>query len=219
MNREPMFNIAERSPVWLASSLVILYAATVLLPNEMVRVPLTASILMPLETSGRGVFEQVFSLLAHGFAHGSWSHVLMNSAMIVAFGVVTIRGAKLLSASQGRPAKGEMKFILIFLVGVCVGGMAQWLQWAIVSGSQVGALGASGGASALFATAAWAMGGKKKLLSFGVGWMFINLLLVVAEPIFGIAIAWAAHLGGYLAGAALAPLWVRAESTGFSITR
>jgi len=214
-----MFNIAERAPVWIAFVLIIIYAVTVYLPGSLSSNLVTACILMPIDVVGRSVFGQVFSLFGHGFVHGSWTHVLTNSGMIVAFGVVTIRGAKLQAAAKGRPAKGELKFLIIFLIGVCVGGAAQWLQWAAIGGTQVGALGASGGASALFATAAWAMGGRSKLISFGLGWMFINMILVIAEPIFGVAIAWAAHLGGYIGGAVIAPLWVRANSSGFSITR
>ena len=61
MTREPMFNIAERSPVWLASLLVILYAATIFLPSGLVRAPLTASILMPLDSVDRGIVEQALA--------------------------------------------------------------------------------------------------------------------------------------------------------------
>ena len=223
MNKEPMFNIAERAPVWLAGILIVIYAAILYLPNILTSAAVNFMILKPLGTFGRSNFDQAFSLLGHGFLHGSWSHVLMNSAMMIVFGVATIRGAKLLAASQGMPAKGEAKFLLVFLIGIIAGGLAQWLYWSVInivqSGANVGALGASGGASALFATAAWAIGGKDKLIAFGIGWMFINLIIVLAESIIGISIAWAAHLGGYIGGALIAPFWIRANSAGLSFTK
>lgn len=219
MTQEPLFNIAERAPVYLCAILILIFAATSYLPTGLILSALNACVLVPLDIQGRDTAGHGFSLLAHGFLHGSWSHVLMNSAMIVAFGVVTIRGAKLFAASRGKPAKGELTFIIIFLLGVVGGGLAQWLYWASIGSVSSAALGASGGASALFATGAWAMGGQKKLLSFGLGWLFINFVLVVAEPLLGVSIAWAAHIGGYVTGAILAPFMIRANSTVFSVTR
>ena len=158
------------------------------------------------------------SLFGHGFLHGSWTHLLMNIGMLVVFGVVTIQGVKLHATTRGRRSNGIVEFFAIFLFAVVIGGLAQWLQWSVMN-AQGSALGASGGVSGLFATAAWAMGGKKKMLQFGVGWLVINLVLIFAGELLtgGAGIAWASHLAGYAAGAMLAPFMVRPNSTGFSI--
>ena len=108
---------------------------------------------------------------------------------------------------------------MIFLAGIVAGGLAQWIWWSLPGVSQASAIGASGGVSALFATAGWAIGGRALMTRWAAGWAAVNVLLVLTEPMIGIGIAWAAHMGGFLAGMVLAPYCVKAGSTGFSITR
>jgi len=222
-HKEPMFNIAEPAPLWLAGVFLCIHAFTLIIPSSIEHFIAYYGILRPLNTLGVTGLSHGVGLWAHGFLHGSWTHVLVNSAMSIAFGVVTIRGIKLRQTTKGRAPKATLKFLCVFLMGVIGGGLAQWLWWTISGGSGhpvgTGALGASGGASALFATAAWAMGGRPQLLKFGLGWTLINIVFVVIGPSLGMNIAWAAHLGGYLAGAIVAPVWVLAKSTKFSVTR
>jgi len=45
----------------------------------------------------------------------------------------------------------------------------------------------------------------------------INIVMVFAEPLLGIKLAWAAHIGGYIGGMILAPIFVRAKSTQLGI--
>lgn len=219
MSKEPMFNIAERAPVWLAGIFIAVQAFVAFAPNGLVNALASPGVLLPWGQGGRSASEQLISLFGHGFLHSGWTHALVNAGMTVAFGVITIRGIKLRALSRGRPSSGEGQFLLIFIIGVIAGGLAQWAQWAFVGATQAAAVGASGGGSALFATAAWAMGGRSQLLRFGFGWVFINMIFVIFEETLGIRMAWAAHLGGYAAGAILAPLFVRANSTGFDVTR
>jgi len=52
------------------------------------------------------------------------------------------------------------------MFGVIAGGLAQWLWWAgIQADIRSAAVGASGGASALLATAGWAIGGRANFCS------------------------------------------------------
>jgi len=219
--KEPMFNISERAPIWLAGVFITIHGLVQIIPAFIETYLAYYWVLRPLTTPGLSVLTKPISLVMHGFLHGSWTHALVNSGMCVIFGVVTIKGIKLHQTSKGKPPKGDFKFLLIFLFGVIGGGLAQWLWWGLpVSGSTIGtaALGASGGASALFASGGWALGGKAKLISFGIAWTVINLVLFATDPLTGLNIAWAAHLGGYVAGALIVPFWVRKNSAKFKIT-
>jgi membrane associated rhomboid family serine protease len=225
--QEPVFNISEKWPLYLAG---ILIAVHVLVFHGQIaglgaaeRAAETWGVLKSADFPGQSGATKLVSLLGHGFLHGSWTHVLLNAAMLVPFGVVTIRGAKLLKVSKGRPARGNGAFLIIFFASVIIGGLGQLLYWSL-SGETGLALGASGGVSGLFASAAWAMGGKPQLLKFGFGWLMINAL-IVGLGLFagnllsgGAGIAWAAHLAGFAGGAIFAPFLVRANSTNFKVT-
>jgi len=217
--KEPMFNFSEKAPVYLTAVFILIYLLVQLLPAAMTNSLAPFLILRPLGTVGTDGLSHAMSFIGHGFMHGGWGHVIMNSGMIIVFGIATIRGIKLFSASKGKATNASLIFLLIFLFGVAVGGLFQWGFWAATNAqlTTTGAVGASGGASALFATAGWAIGGKDKVVQFGFGWGIINLVMVLAEPFIGISLAWPAHIGGYIGGMILAPIFVRANSTKLGI--
>jgi len=216
---EPMFNFSEPLPVYGAGLLIVIEAAMLFLPAGLTNAVARFGILRPI---GVGTLpEQIVTLFGHAFLHSGWSHVLMNSFLGIVFAIVMIRGAKVLATSKGKSISGTGAFLAIFFGGVVLGGLAQWIVWWLTNaplGSSM--LGASGGVSALFAAGGWAMGGRQKMLQFGLGWAAINVVLVFAGPMFfGSNISWAGHMGGYLAGMIIAPFFVRANSTGFSVLR
>ena len=208
--KEPMFNFGEKVPAYLAGVFIAIHIAVNFLPRAIDALLAPFLILRPLGVQGADFVSHAMSLVGHGFLHGSWSHVLMNSGMTIVFGIATIRGIKFKKAS---PSKANLSFMLIFLAGVIVGGIFQWGWWSASASINAAAVGASGGASALFATTGWAIGGRDKMLQFGLGWAVINIIMVVAEPVFGVSLAWAAHMGGYIGGMILAPILVKASST------
>lgn len=216
---EPVFNIKERTPLLLAAVLLAIHIAVTYGPSQIERSAEYWALLKSLNVPGQTGLMMVTSLLGHGFLHGSWTHVLLNCGMLVAFGVVTMTAAKLHATARGRRVSGNAAFFAIFFAGVIVGGLGQWLQWFVINDTGF-ALGASGGVSALFASAAYAMGGRKKLVQFGMGWLLINLIMIFAGGLLtdGAGFAWAAHLAGYVAGAVVAPFLLRPNSTGFSVT-
>jgi len=223
--REPMFNFGEKVPAYLAGILIAMFAFTMFLPKSLDQFFALFGMLRPLGTRGTDAISSAISLIGHGFLHGSWSHVLMNSGMIIIFGIATIRGIKMKSqgfrkvqAIRPKTVNPNLCFWAIFLAGVIIGGIFQWGWWSASATAQAAAVGASGGASALFATTGWAIGGRDKMLQFGLGWAVINVIMVVAEPILGVSLAWAAHAGGYVAGMILAPLWVQPKSTKLGLT-
>ena len=212
--REPILNIPEKSVVALVVPLIAIHFLAEL--PGMKEILREYFLLIPMETTIFNVspLRQTASLLGHGFLHGDLGHVLMNSAMILIFGIITLRSIKAL-----KPSGADLRFWLIFLLGVIGGGLAQWAAWAFTNTELASALGASGGASALFATAGWAIGGQKRLIGYGLGWVLLNIGMVLAESLIG-PISWAAHIGGFVIGALLAPYWVKPSSaSGTSILR
>ena len=218
--REPIFNFSEPSPVRFAGLLIALHALFHYTPLSRSETLGSLVVLRPAEVT-RG--EGWLSAVGHAFAHSSWSHVLLNAAMLVVFAILTMRGARALAVRRGKPARAVLVWVGVFLLGALGGAFAQWGYWTVLAQFFLSpdavylqsAVGASGGVSALFASGAWAMGGRDTLVKFGIGWLIINVVMVVFESILGVGIAWPAHLGGYLTGAVFAPLWVAAGVTGF----
>jgi len=217
--REPMFNFTEKAPAYLAGIFIAVQAVMMFIPGALFAALDKFGVLRPLGTSGTDLMSHSSSLIGHGFLHGGWGHVIMNAGMTIVFGIAAIRGAKLLATSKGKPSTATRDFFLIFFAGVIIGGLFQWGWWAVINAqlTATGAVGASGGASALFAAGAWAIGGRNKMVQFGFGWVIINVVMVLAEKFIGISIAWPAHIGGYIAGMILAPLFVKPNSTQLSM--
>lgn len=219
-SKEPFFNFTEALPAYIAGGLIALFFALQFLP-VLWRMAAPLVILRPFGFQGTSPAEQIFSLLGHGAAHGSFTHVLMNGGMIAVLGVATIKGARLRAISRGRSRSANFSFLTIFFFGIITGGLAQWLYWFIL-GAPLGlnapaAVGASGGASALLAVAGWAIGGKEQMVKFGFGWAAINLIMVLIGPYIGLSLAWPAHLGGFIGGMILAAPLVKARSTGLGL--
>lgn len=222
-HREPIFNIKEKAPVVFGVLLIVIHI--LVFYGDKVGLGIVErlaeywAVLKSAGFSGQTSLTKATSIVGHGFIHGSWTHVLLNVGMMIPFGVVTIRGAKLMAASRGKRSVGNLVFFVIFLAGVIIGGFGQLGLWALTA-ERGAALGASGGVSALFATMAWAIGGPKQLLKFGFGWLVINILMIFGGELLtgGGGIAWAAHLAGFAAGAVLAPFLVRPNISAGLIT-
>ena len=164
--------------------------------------PLTAASLPALAT-----------LATYAFLHGSWMHVLFNS---------------LLLAGLGLPVAGTLgptRFLLFFLAAA-IGAGTVHLAWHLAwHGDEASiAVGASGVVFATAAARAWITarrrhptpaGRRRHLLGQAGAWMLVNALIWLAGRLYtdaagaGIDVAWAAHAGGYAAGALLAPLLCR----------
>jgi membrane associated rhomboid family serine protease len=159
--------------------------------------------------------------VTYALLHGSWMHVIFNSVWLAAFGSPVARRC------------GALRFGLIALAGTAAGGALHVLVDPLSAGPLVGA---SAGISALMAAAARFVfqppvsgyGGQpwqlpphrpaetipellrnRTAVSFLAIWLVTNLLFgLVSVPLVGenAAIAWDAHLGGFLVGFLLFPL-------------
>ncbi len=207
-NREPMFNVSEKAPLYLCGALLLIHIV-VSLPFSPAKLLSDYGTLFYL----RGQFSEPYTVLSHGFFHVDYGHVIMNSFMILIFGIAACRGA-------GTGWRKNARFIAVFLGSIIIGGLAQWIWWAVTNGSGA-AVGASGGASGLFAAMAWVTGGKNRLVQFGLLWAIIQAAIVFSETV-GIAqfsTAVAAHMGGYFGGALLSVMMLKPSSTSFMLGR
>ncbi len=218
MTREPMFNIPEKAPLWLCGLLIAIHAIMSVAPGGVISLIYGLAILIPVQTPDVPILRQVFSLFGYGFLHAGWTHVLLNTGMMLAFGVITIRGISAFLIDRVDTGSSTTLFLLIFIAGIVAGGLTQWGWWTVFPQSAQLALGSAGGFSSLFATAAWASGGKDRMLKFGVVWIVALLTMDLAAPLIGVSVALAPSFGGYLAGMVLAPRCVKPNSSGFSIT-
>lgn len=162
---------------------------------------------------------RVWTLLTYAGLHGSWPHVLMNCAWLLAFGTPVARRL------------GTLRTCVLLALTAIAGAL---FHWAIHRYALVPVVGASAAASGLMAGAcrfafpgdqrgglfggqhhapmlsiAGALRNRRVALFIGV-WMATNLIFGILAVPLGLSdagIAWEAHIGGFLAGFLLiAPL-------------
>lgn len=148
-----------------------------------------------------------WTLLSYMLLHADWMHLLFNSLWLVIFGTPVARYL------------GALRFLVVCLVAGLAGGLASLaLYW----GEQVVIIGASGAVSGLISAAIPLMYGRRvpggvrplswaELLNSPQALMFMGLWLAITlvsggtgwtgqSFLSGSAIAWEAHLGGFLGG-------------------
>lgn len=129
----------------------------------------------------------------HTFLHGGSFHLMLNMAMLIALGPI-------IAQALGRSLYSDMLFLGFFAVCAIGGGMAQMLWFAIDAQDGI-AIGASSAISGLLPAVGYIRNGMKGAWSISVPWIVINLALAVFGGSLGaLSIAWAAHLGGLVAG-------------------
>lgn len=141
----------------------------------------------------------LFSPLTYMVLHGTFMHILMNGAMLMAFGA---------GVEQWMGAK---KFLIFFIL---CGLFAIVVETIIHPFSSFPVIGASGAESGLFAAILillQAQGrlptGKYGIWPFAVFWIGLSVVFgLVGGAVMGGQIAWAAHLGGFIAGFGLLKL-------------
>jgi membrane associated rhomboid family serine protease len=132
------------------------------------------------------------------FLHGGWLHLAVNLASLAAFG-----------SAVERPLTGETRPRTMLAIFFLSGLAAALSQYAVAPHSPDILIGASGGISGLFAYAFLAMQ-RAHALTFRRTAALILLMVgvlwvtgAVGMPGVDAPIAWLAHIGGFLAGAAL----------------
>ena len=139
--------------------------------------------------------------LSSTLVHAGFLHLCSNLLILVFAG------------GQCEHAIGRRATLILYGVGAYAAAFAQWLPDSM---SVTPMVGASGAISALFGAYALLFGRSRAIaigplssrlvnaLWLGAAWVGINLLMAYAFQLEGIAIAAAAHIGGFAAGLALA---------------
>lgn len=179
------------------------------------------SILTPGVLPG-GTAADIWTFVTYAFLHGSWTHVGLNLLWMLAFGSPVARRF------------GMLRFLLFFTATAAAGAGLHLLTH---EGEIVPMIGASAAVSGCMAAAlrfmfaseayvAWRpeMFGTavdypapplsvvmrdRRVIAFVVVWFVINLAFGVSAPL-GIAdgsVAWQAHIGGFIVGLLLFPLF------------
>lgn len=131
--------------------------------------------------------------LTFTFLHGGWTHIILNALMMMAFGAGVEKWM------------GSKRFFTFFMLCNLFAALAQFV---FAPDSTMPVIGASGGLSGLFAAilimmqmqGAIGQGGRYGILPFIVLWIFISVLFGLMGGPGGSNVAWAAHIGGFLAG-------------------
>ena len=139
--------------------------------------------------------------LSSTFVHAGVLHLVSNLLILVFTG------------SQCERVIGAWRVAILYVVGAYAAAFAQWLPEPMAITPMIGA---SGAVSALFGAYSLIFGRSRapaigplsarlvNVLWLGAAWIGINLLTAYAFRLEGIAIAAAAHVGGFIAGLTLA---------------
>jgi membrane associated rhomboid family serine protease len=175
---------------------------------------------------------QPWTLLTYAFMHGSWTHVLLNSVWLVAFGPPVARRF------------GAPRFLVFFALTAAAGALTHWLVYQMDFAPLIGASAADSGLMAAAARFIFEPGGplgspqgfslsagesdplrpapplarllrQSRPLGFIAIWMATNVIFGAGAQVLGASeapIAWMAHIGGFVAGLIAFPLFDRAPS-------
>ena len=160
-----------------------------------------------------------WTAITYAFLHGSWTHVLLNSVWLAAFGTPVARRC------------GAWRFVVLALATAIGGAVAHVVMHPYQPFPLVGASAAVSGMMAaaswfIFARPVWLLDGRlaepherprepiarmwadRRVLLFILVWFGTNFLFAALARPLGIAdasIAWEAHVGGFATGLALFP--------------
>jgi membrane associated rhomboid family serine protease len=177
-----------------------------------------------LQVLGGGA--KLWSLLTYGFLHGSWTHVLLNSVWLIAFGPPIARrfgaGRFLLFMAATAIASALAHWVitpmdfspLIGASGADSGLMGAATRFMFQPGAPLGPYGSSGrpDVESIPAASLARVFMERRSLIFILIWFGTNFIFGAGGQMLGFSdmpVAWVAHVGGFLAGLALFPLFDR----------
>ncbi len=184
----------------LCALILVIFAVQQLLPPDLADALVWWGGFIPARYSGVLPFDAaaLWSPFSHALLHGGWMHIGMNIGMLMAFGagIEKQRGAKSL--------------LVIFVASTLGGALTQFVFY---SDSTMPMIGASGGISGLFGAALMEMAQHathhdprwrtrlRHVLPFVAVWIGISLFFgIFGMPGENQPVAWAAHVGGFIAG-------------------
>ncbi len=183
-----------------------------------------ARVMRDLHVLGGG--SKLWTLLTYALLHGSWMHVLLNTVWLVAFGppvaqrtgaarFLLLMGVTAIAAALAQWAASPMEFApLIGASGAVSGFMGAITRFMFQPGAPLGPRSAARHfdvEAAPRATLAQVLTDGRALVFIGI-WMATNFVFGAFGQALGLSdmpVAWVAHVGGFVAGLALFPLFDR----------
>ncbi len=198
----PMINLP---PVTKALLIAIIGAFTLMLPQndaDKAYIYLNFGVIPSIWTGNSAHGFDLYALISpitYAFLHGSWMHLIMNGTMLMAFG-----------AGVEKWMGGKRFILFYFLCGL----FAVLVEIIIHPFSTSPVIGASGAESGLFAAILILLQsqgrlptGKYGIWPFAAFWIGLSVIFgLIGGGLMGGNIAWAAHLGGFIAGFGLLKL-------------
>jgi membrane associated rhomboid family serine protease len=210
--REPIFNQKPMGVATLIGIIIIAHLAFSIQNPATQATALETFALSPSQFSNDISTGNWISALAmlfgYQFLHGGTLHLVMNLAMLLQAGPIAEAGLR-------RNQDSTIRFVVFFLLCGVGGGLA---FCAFNPGAESFTIGASGAISGVFAGFLWAAIGLarpgqamlKPVLASAAVFLLINVGLAGLARVFNfLPIAWESHLGGFLAGLILYPLFAR----------
>ena len=212
MNSQPALNLTVATGGLIAANVAVHLVRLVMAPSLDRTVLMQFAFAPSLFMTASGGFSPPpepmlwLSLITYSFLHGDFLHLLVNMGFLLAFGTLIERRL------------GARRFLAFYLV-LALLSIAGTTALYLITRKPVLVIGASGAIAGLFGAAArFAFPGGR---GFWLGVVFIGINLafgLISLSDFGgvRAIAWEAHIAGFLAGALLFPLFDRGAPAPFS---
>ncbi len=202
--KEQLINLPPVTKYMLGLFVLIFIGVNVLAPKDIMEWIILHLGFTPGAFTGKLIFEPIYLItpLTHMLLHGSWLHIGMNGVMLMAFG-----------AGLERWIGGRRMVIFFILCGLC----GVLTHFALNPFSLHPVIGASGGLSGFFAAVLILINKNREaagtfpasrygLWPFIILWIGISVIFGMMGSPDGNAVAWAAHVGGFLGGFAVAKL-------------
>jgi membrane associated rhomboid family serine protease len=166
---------------------------------------------------------QIWTFVTYGLIHGDLTHLGLNAVWLLAFGSAVARrfgAARFLAFSAVTAAAGAVAHLATHpgdcwpMVGASAaisGFMAAAIRFVFQAGGPLGLLGGSGGAGyAIPAAPLLVTLRDPRVIVFLAVWFGLNILFgLISLPLIDDqqSVAWQAHIGGFVAGLVLFPLF------------
>lgn len=195
--RQPVFNLPPATKALLAAN-VLVFALMQVLPDQAADAIVALFGFAPARAFVG--WTALVDPVTYQFLHGGFTHLGVNMLGLLAFGAGV------------EQRLGPWRLVAFYLICGIVGAFA---QFAVDPGSSEVMIGASAAISGLF-------GGILRLAVFRRGFWLLVAMWFLLNAVTGLAgigsegepVAWVAHVGGFVAGLGLYPLFARREFKG-----